>query len=124
MRRYVLSPAAEEDIVAIFAWTEEQFGEQATLRYAALLFQAIKDIAEKHDRAGATPRPEIATSGWTYHLLHSRDRVAKSKGRVTRPRHFLLYRVTENAVEIARVLHDSVDFARHLPDEYRADSEN
>lgn len=122
MRRSILSPAAEEDIVAIFAWTEEQFGEQATLRYATLLIQAIKDVTEKPDRAGATPRPEIATSGWIYHLLHSRDRVAKSKGRVTRPRHFLLYRVAEDAVEIARILHDSVDLARHLPDEYRAES--
>ena len=54
----------------------------------------------------------------TYHLRFSRNRV---KGeRVKRPRHFLLYRVTGNLVEVARVLHDSRDLERHIPDAFQS----
>jgi len=36
-------------------------------------------------------------------------------------RHFLLYRTRpDGRVEIGRVLHDSMDLERHLPDNYRA----
>ncbi|MGZ3383204.1 MAG: hypothetical protein ACXVBB_23545 [Isosphaeraceae bacterium] len=65
--------------------------------------------------------PEIAAAARTYHLRNSRDRVKKSIGRVQRPRHFLLYRTTDDGkVEIGRVLHDGMDLTRHLPVEYRA----
>jgi toxin ParE1/3/4 len=121
MRRFILSPAAEDDISAISAWTVENFGEQATLRYESLLAYAIRDVTETPDQPGATHRPEIASQAWVYHLLHSRDRVPRSIGRVKLPRHFLLYRVINDVVEIARVLHDSVDLARHLPESFRSD---
>jgi toxin ParE1/3/4 len=54
------------------------------------------------------------------------DRVKGAPGRVSRPRHFLLYCSTrpDGQVEIGRVLHDSMDLQRHLPDEYRADSQD
>jgi toxin ParE1/3/4 len=39
---------------------------------------------------------------------------------VTEPRHFLLYRRREDGViEVARILHDGRDLARHLPEGYR-----
>ena len=41
MKAFVLAPAAEQDIIAIVAWTDEHFGEQATFRYEALIAQAI-----------------------------------------------------------------------------------
>ena len=45
----------------------------------------------------------------------------KSIGKVTHPRHFLLYRaLTGGPVEIGRALHDGMDLKRHLPDEYGA----
>jgi toxin ParE1/3/4 len=35
---------------------------------------------------------------------------------VITPRHFLIFRLRrDSAVEIVRVLHDSMDLARHLP---------
>ena len=53
----------------------------------------------------------------TYHLLYSRDRVPKATGRVGKPRHFLLFRIaTDGCLEIGRVLHDSMDLKRHVPD--------
>ena len=49
MARFTLSVAAERDIVSILTWTHEHFGEQARLRYEALLVQAM-------------------TAGWSTHL--------------------------------------------------------
>lgn len=90
MARYILAPAAERDIQAILGHSQENFGEQARLRYEALIVQAILDVAEDFERAGSTTRSEIAEAARTYHLDFSRNRVATSVGRVKRPRHFLL----------------------------------
>lgn len=122
MPRYLLSPAAERDIEQILAWSHEQFGELARLRYEAPLVRAIRDLVDNPDRAGSCARPEIAESARTYHLRHSRDWLTGVSGRVARPRHFLLYRKgTGGCVEIGRILHDSMDLERHLPDDYRPD---
>ena len=110
MPRYLLSPAAEQDIASILAWTHENFGQPARLRYEALLVRAILDVAETPDRAGSHNRPEIGVGIRSYHLLHSRRRVSAAAGRVKLPRHFLLFRVrADRTIEIGRVIHDSMD---------------
>ena len=120
MARFTLSVAAERDIVSILTWTHEHFGEQARLRYEALLVQAMIDVAENPHRPGSAARDEIAGLACTYHIWHSRNRVDKVPGRVHRPRHFLIYRVNDRKqIEIGRVLHESVDLPNHLPTEYR-----
>jgi toxin ParE1/3/4 len=122
MARYRLSPQAEQDIEAILAWTDARFGEKARLRYEALLTRAILDVGDAPDRPGSHERPEIAASVRTYHLRHSRDRVGKRPGKVQRPRHFLLYRISsDGVVEIGRILHDGMDLRRHLPADYRGE---
>ena len=119
MIRYVISPAAEQDIESILAWTHDRFGSQARLRYEALLVRAIIDVADDAERTGCRARPEIAPEARTYHLWHSRDRVEPASDRVRRPRHLLLFRIREDrSVEIGRVLHDAMDLAGHLPPEY------
>jgi len=124
MARFVLAPATEQDIVSILAWTHEHFGEQARLRYEALLIQAIEDIAENPERPGSNPRDGLVAGGRTYHLWHSRDRVDKAVGSVRKPRHFLIFRINAGGeVEIGRVLHDSMDLAAQLPKDYLADSD-
>jgi len=116
MSRFILAPAAEGDIEQILAWSHLQFGEEARLRYEALLIRAIQDVVDEPDRVGSHMRPEIAPAARTYHLRHSRDRVSPDRSRVSRPRHFLLYRTRpDGAVEIARVLHDSMDLERLAP---------
>jgi toxin ParE1/3/4 len=121
MRALALAPAAERDIESILLWTQERFGEQARLRYEKLLSQAILDIAEDPERLGAQRRTDIGEGVRTYHLIHSRNRAAERVDRVGQPRHFLLYRSgDEGSVKIARVLHDSMDLPRHLPEEYRS----
>jgi toxin ParE1/3/4 len=118
MRLYRVSPQAERDIEAILAWTHEEFGAKARVRYEALLIRAMLDVAESPERAGSQDRPEIAASARTYHIRHSRDRVKKSIGKVKQPRHFLLYRALAGGpVEIGRVLHDRMDLKRHRPED-------
>ena len=121
MPRFVISPAAERDIESILAWTHERFGASGRRRYEALLVCAILDVADDAERTGSRNRPEIAAAARTYHLYHSRNRVETATGRVRHPRHFLLYRTCEDGrIEIGRVLHDSMDLARHLLEEYRS----
>ena len=120
MRGFLISPAAEHDIESILVWTHGRFGEQARLRYEALLTQGIVDVAEDPNRVGCIHRSEITADARTYHLWHSRIHVPVADGRVKNPRHFLLYRIRgDGRVEIGRVLHDSMDLDRHLPEDYR-----
>lgn len=95
------------------------FGAAAALRYDALIAQALRDLLVDPMRAGSKDRPEIMAMGArTYHLHFSRDRVAGD--RVNEPRHFLLYRIRRDGViEVARILHDSRDLDRHLPDAFK-----
>lgn len=120
MRRYVLAPAAEIDIQSILAWTEKHFGTSARLRYEALLIQSITDVAVDPDLPGSSSRPEINRTARTYHLFRSRTHATAATKRVRKPRHFLLYRSRDDGtIEVGRVLHDSVDLVRHVPEEYR-----
>lgn len=120
MTDYVISPAAQADIISILDWTEERFGVQGRMRYEALLSQAILDVADDPQRVGSLMRREIIETARTYHLSHSRDRVGASMGKVRHPRHFLLYRkLAGNRIEIGRILHDSMDISRNLPCEYQ-----
>ena len=113
----LFAPAADADLEAILAWSNDRFGANARLRYEALILQAIQDVAADPDRPGSRTRPELGRGVRTYHLAHSRHRVARSAGRVKEPRHFLLYRVrADGRVEIGRILHDSMDLDRHRPE--------
>lgn len=116
MRTVILAPAAEEDLTSILAWSLERFGEQARQRYAALLSQAIADVATDPSRAGVHDGGDIIAGLRVYHVTHSRRTRIGSAPRVATPRHFLLFRLRhETTLEVVRVLHDSMQLSRHLP---------
>lgn len=125
MRQYVLAPEAEQDLEAILSWTDQQYGPEARLRYEALVIQAITNVTTAPERPGAHDRSDLAPAARVYHLRHSRTRVARTVGRVKSPRHILLFRpFSGGPVEIARILHDSMDLETWLPDDFRlADDE-
>jgi len=109
---------ARRDVAFIIRWSRRHFGGAAALRYEALIVQALRDIETNPRRPGSTSRPELLISNArTYHLSFSRDHVAG--GRVQEPRHFVLYRYGDGVVEVGRILHDSRDLKRHVPDGYR-----
>lgn len=112
--RYRLSAAAQHDIVDILAWTHQQFGDVARLRYEALLATALRDIAQQPDRPGSIARPELGDGVRSWHLRLSRERARTADGTVHRPRHFLIYRPGNEIIVIGRVLHDAMELARHL----------
>jgi toxin ParE1/3/4 len=85
-------------MVAILARSEQEFGGAARDRYAALMLQAMRDIAEEPTRPGATLDVAIDPTCRFYHIKHSRARVTKSSGRVGEPRHVLVYEIGPDGV--------------------------
>lgn len=120
--QFHITGPARRDIAAILKRSLQEFGMEASLRYSALIRQALLDVAADHERPGSNERPEVLVKGArTYHLSMSRTRVTGT--RVKEPRHLLLYRCRhDGVVEVARVLHDSRDLERHLPAEYQRSS--
>ena len=114
MPRYRLSDAAQLDVINILAWTHEQFGEAARLRYESLIVAALRDVATQPDRPGSIARPELGAGVRSWHLRLSRDHVATGAEVVRRPRHFLVYRPEPALLVVGRVLHDAMELARHL----------
>ncbi len=114
----VLSPAAEQDIRDVLFWSLDKFGATAADRYRALLIQTLRDLEADPLRLGSRTRPELVNSARTYHIALSRTNVEGQ--RVKEPRHFILYRIGSAGIEVARILHDSRDLARHLPADYQS----
>ena len=75
MIHYRLSDAAQADVIDILAWTHEQFGEAARLRYESLIVAALRDVATQPDRPGSIERPELGAGVRSWHLRLSRDHV-------------------------------------------------
>lgn len=101
-----MSGAAVRDFEDILNWTEARFGRPQSAQYEELLIQATEALVRGPAILGSKLRPELGRGVYTLHIAR--------RGR--RGRHFLLYRATApKVIEIARILHDSADLARHLP---------
>ena len=114
MLRYRLSESAQGDLINILAWTHEQFGEAARVRYESLIVAALRDVAAQPDRPGSLARPELGVGVRSWHLRLSPDHVRPGVGVVRRPRHYLVYRFEPDLTVIGRVLHDAIELARHV----------
>jgi toxin ParE1/3/4 len=116
MRTLRFANKATFDIQSILDWTEEQFGPQARARYAALMFQAAKDVAANANRIGVQRRKDLPSGILIYPIALSRKKIPSRLARVKRPRHLLAFRVVSpQIIEVIRILHDSSDLVRHLP---------
>jgi toxin ParE1/3/4 len=60
MAEYRLTHVAQADIVAILAWSEEQFGEEARKRYEALIATASRDDMSIRNSLGISRSPHQA----------------------------------------------------------------
>jgi toxin ParE1/3/4 len=102
-----LARQAELDIEGILAWTEVHFGIQQAQSYLEVLTLALEALTEGPDVVGAKQRNDIQPN---IRLLH----VARHG---KRGRHYVVFRVSEkNRIEVLRIIHDSMDLARHLGD--------
>ena len=108
--RVRLIATAIDDYEGILRWTTERFGEvQATL-YAETIDLAIKALGSGPDVPGIVNRSLIAPGLLTLHIAR--------QGR--KGRHLLIVRVISSEsreIEVLRILHDSMDLSRHLPEE-------
>lgn len=101
-----LSDHAEQDLIAISRWSAENFGPLQAEKYVETIFLAIESLRNDPRPIDANYRDEL---GAGVHILH----IAR-QGR--KGRHFVVYRLTDEPIlEVLRLLHDSMDLARHLP---------
>lgn len=98
MKRYVLSKLAETDLSGIWRYTVENWSRQQADIYVNNLLHACEVIATAPTVVG-TPYDQIREGYWKYRCAH----------------HVLFYKVLEDGIPfITRVLHERMDFDRHL----------
>ena len=98
MADYILSKKASNDLGKIWHYTIETWSEEQADRYFQELVLSFDYIAANPDTAGRSY--EDVRSG--YRGLRSR-------------KHIIFYRILKNGkVRIIRILHERMDFARHL----------
>ena len=101
-----LSFAAEADLENIVLWTAARFGERQARAYEGVLKNTLLSLRDGPLVARAKPRPEIARGLYSIHAA----------GRSGKARHFVFFHVVDDEwIEIVRILHDGMDFRRHLP---------
>ena len=95
------------DIERTLDYTLRQFGLSKYAEYKELIRQALSDIAADPTRAPAKLRPELHPQARTFPI----SRQSRSA------RHYFLYRIARDRfIDIGRLLHDSMDLRRHLPE--------
>jgi toxin ParE1/3/4 len=118
---YRLPIRVEERMRLILDEGAAVFGEAARDRYAALIIQAMQDVADEPRRPGAAADTEVDPTALFYHLRHSRDRVGTPPGRVGKPRHILVYESAgDGVVDILGLIPDviprDIALARFIPE--------
>ena len=104
--RVRLTDQAELDLLGISTWTAENFGPRQAEQYIETILKAIEALMDGPETLGTTAREELAPGIRSLHTArHGR-----------KARHFVVFRVADDQVlEVLRLLHDSMDLARHLP---------
>jgi toxin ParE1/3/4 len=91
---YRLSELANEDLLGIFLYTLEIWGEKQVPTYLNLVETAMQRIAENPFTPGSKAREDLTQNCRTFRC----------------GKHLIFYRIHSNHIIIARILHQSVDF--------------
>jgi toxin ParE1/3/4 len=94
--RLTLSPRAQRDISDIWDYTAERWGVDQAEFYVRNLARHMTSIAG--NPALGNPCPEVRAG---YHRFPCEA-------------HILFYRIVDGDIEIIRILHNRMDFSRHL----------
>jgi toxin ParE1/3/4 len=112
MADFKLSQAAEDDFAQIMRTSLRDFGHPASIRYKNLMSEAIRQVAQNPARLGSRAFEQGVR---LYHLRHAAKDASVDGEVVRKPRHFIVYRMSEAGVlEIVRILYDAMDFEHHL----------
>jgi toxin ParE1/3/4 len=102
-----LPASAERDFVAILEWTLDQFGGRQAQIYRRTLLAALSAVGNDPYVADSQTRDGIRPGLRSLHVARN--------GR--HGRHLLLYRADESGtIDVLRILHDSMDLPRHVPE--------
>ncbi|MEO5337344.1 MAG: type II toxin-antitoxin system RelE/ParE family toxin [Magnetospirillum sp. WYHS-4] len=106
-----LASAVEADLDQILQWTAEHFGEEQADSYAETLMAAVDALKAGPTTAGVKARSDLPEGILTLY--------AARLGR--KARHVILFRAERErgrkTIQVLRILHDAMDFPRHLADE-------
>jgi toxin ParE1/3/4 len=94
---FVLTPRAQTDLDEIWDYTAERWGLEQAETYTRQLW---KDIAIVADRPSLGRECTEVRRGYRMYPSGS---------------HVLFYRYTSDGVDIARILHERMDYERHIP---------
>ena len=96
MAMYKLTPVADSDLQEIWEYTENRWGVEQADNYLQTLERRMAYLARYPNRGKR--RKELPGSPLNYH----------------EEKHVIFYRPLKTGIEIIRILHDSMDFPRHL----------
>lgn len=101
-----LGHRAEADYLEVLAWTTKTFGKGQADSYAETITLALEALRDGPEIPGAMARDEIQPGIKTLHVAR--------QGR--KGRHLVVFRVSAGqTIDVLRLLHDSMELARHLP---------
>ncbi|MEY4507146.1 MAG: hypothetical protein RL297_1724 [Pseudomonadota bacterium] len=102
-----LADKAEHDLFDALVWTADQFGALQADDYLETLTLALEALIDGPNIVGCKVRDDIGQGIRTLHVA----RLGR-KGR-----HFVVFRIADaQTIDVIRLLHDSMDLAKHLPD--------
>ncbi|ALU46130.1 type II toxin-antitoxin system RelE/ParE family toxin [Pseudoalteromonas rubra] len=92
----VLKPRAEQDLERIFEYSYTEFGWQQAQQYISDLDQTFQTLAASTD------------------LAINYDHVRPGLKAFPVGAHIVFFRATDTGIEVIRVLHQSMDYPRHV----------
>ena len=113
MRKVEFTVPAVLDIDDILANSEAEFGSRTADRYQRLIGQAIDALAADSERIGVRQTPDTPADIYWFHLRSVRT-MAPPGERIGKPRHLIVFTVTDTQIFIVRVLHESMDIPAHV----------
>lgn len=90
------TPAADSDLLGIWDYSDDQWGTEQADTYLRELDARMTYLANNPRRGRL--RRELPGNPMSYH----------------EGRHVIFYRPIKAGIEVIRILHDSMDFSRHL----------
>lgn len=104
-----VSAAAQADIEDALRRTFDHFGELQLRVYSETLSSALQALSVGPGAVGAKARSDIGSGLYSLHVARKHR-----KGR-----HFIVFHIGRDkdseVIDVLRVLHDSMDLIRHLP---------
>lgn len=96
MAKAILAKRGRQDLIEIRRYTVNRWGKEQARKYIVKIRTCADDLA--NHRLQGKLREDIAPDLKSYHV----------------GRHVIFYVESKIGIEIARVLHDSMDFTRHF----------